>query len=587
MMRGREILEKGRFPIGFGVAFLFIQGIEQLYNVRSEGSLFSNSVMSMVLFGMASYGACQMLREGAERRTWKLSALTGAVFSAMVCMGHGLNYRDTMWLREVALATLLLWPMAVLLWKSLFWWLGCHMIPTTLGNATEKDFICSWVFLFLAWGIVLLASYPGIYAYDSGNQLNQYMFGEFSAHHPLLHTWLLGITMQLGMKCFHSSQAGALLYTLLQMAVLSAILSLVLYKLQKWGIPRWFRNLALLFYGFHPANSMMALAATKDTLFAGAVVLFVLQMLEITEDPEAYFASRKRSLLFAINVLAVLAFRNNAFHMLVLFFPFFAWSFRRQWKRAVVILGGCLILHIGITGPAYQALGIEEGDPREMCSVFMQTASRAYNLVYLDLTEEEKNGFYTVLTEEGMHAYLPHFADPVKAYFNGKEFFRNPKPFLKAWCSVGRRYTKLYIDGFMSNTLGYWYPGAALPDSSGLRYLEYEANGNGAEFSVEMRPKLKWLWRMYDKIGNEAAHQKIPVVSFLFSVGTFDWILLAGMFVLWQQKRYRLLLPLLPLATYLFTLFFGPVVALRYVFPIIVCLPVIGYVILKKEKSHG
>ncbi len=331
----------------------------------------------------------------------------------------------------------------------------------------------------------------------------------------------------------------------------------------------------------------MALAATKDTLFSGFMLLLVLQIWEMAREPQSFFSSGKKLLLFAGNLLGALAFRNNAFHMVLLFLPLFLWNFRRQWKRAVLVLGAVLALHLGITKAGYSLTGIEPGDPREMCSIFMQTAARAYNLVYLDLTEEEKEGFYTVIAEEGLQAYLPHFADPVKAYFDGKGFFENPFPFLKAWSSVGRRYTKLYVDAVLANNLGYWYPGAALPDSSGLVYLEYGAYGNGEEFAVKMEPKLPILWKIYDKIGNEAAHQKIPVISFLFSIGSFVWALLAGMLLVWRQKKYPALLPLLLLLAYLATLFLGPVVKLRYVYPIIVCLPVTVYLIFVKEEGNG
>ena len=88
----------------------------------------------------------------------------------------------------------------------------------------------------------------------------------------------------------------------------------------------------------------------------------------------------------------------------------------------------------------YGALGIEPSDPREMCSVLMQSAARVWNLDNQGLSEEEKEAFLSVIDEEGLNSYLSRFADPVKAYFNGKKFASDPGPFLKAWFSAGMRH---------------------------------------------------------------------------------------------------------------------------------------------------
>lgn len=104
----------------------------------------------------------------------------------------------------------------------------------------------------------------------------------------------------------------------------------------------------------------------------------------------------------------------------------------------------------------------------------MQSAARVYNLDYQGLTEEEKTAFLSVIEEEGMRSYMSRFADPVKAYFNGKKFVQNPGPFLKAWFSAGWRHKKIYIDSFLANSFGYWYPGNSIEDTEhGRDYFEY------------------------------------------------------------------------------------------------------------------
>lgn len=566
---------------------LLVFGIEFLYDIRSENSLFSNSVTAALIFGMAAYTAYRCLNQKKDKRSWILGGAAAAVFAVSMCMGHSLNYTETVWNTATFGAIVCIWPFLILLCASGLVGINRKAWTYEETNVSTRQILLYAGVLLLLWLPTLLASWPGIYGYDSEFQLNQYFHGDFNSHHPVLHTLLVGSTMKLGLALGGTPQAGAAVYTILQLLIMAGILAFVVYKLQKKGTPKWFCFIMLGFYGLHPANSMSVISCTKDTIFAGLMILLVMELLEMTEEPERFWHSWKRVAYFAVLLLLVMAFRNNAFHMLLLFVPFFVWAFRKYWKRAVLVLCGCLALHAGITGPGYEALGIQKGSPREMCSVLMQTAARAYNLVYLDLTEEEKEGFYSIIDEDGLKSYLPRFADPVKAYFDGEKFVEEPGQFLKAWTSVGMRHTKIYVDAFLTNNLGYWYPGAMLPNNSGNHYVEYWANGNSADLKVEMRPVLKGLYHLYDQLCNESMHQHIPVISFLLPIGTFVWVLFAGFLVLIHRRLYKRMIPILPLLLYLGTLFLGPVVAMRYAFPIIVCTPIILYLMLIKEKQHG
>jgi hypothetical protein len=283
------------------------------------------------------------------------------------------------------------------------------------------------------------------------------------------------------------------------------------------------------------------------------------------------------------------AFRNNAFHTFLLCIPVFLIVFRKHWKRMGLLILICLGLQLVYTGPVYGALGIEQGDPREMCSVLMQSAARAYNLDYLGLKEDEKEAFLSIIEEEGMESYLSWFADPVKAYFDGEKFVENPVPFMKAWVSVGLRHKKVYMDAFLANTYGYWYPGNCIPESnSGKDYFEYYCKDFREDVNVTMESKLPALSEFYRKIGNKSAFEEFPQVSWTFNLGTYTWILLFAILLLLYRRQYRELLLTAPLFMYFITTLLGPVVKMRYHYPLIACAPLILYLILRKtEPKEG
>ena len=96
---------------------------------------------------------------------------------------------------------------------------------------------------------MLLASWPGIFSYDSGWQLTGFVDGNVTGHHPILHTFLLGICRMAGRSLFGSNNAGALLYSLLQMMLLSAMYAYVCYYLKKKAGSRMAADRNLYFPG--------------------------------------------------------------------------------------------------------------------------------------------------------------------------------------------------------------------------------------------------------------------------------------------------------------------------------------------------
>lgn len=535
-----------------------------------------------------------------DRRAWIFGLLTGFLFAAMTACGASLHEADTIWRQSTLLWTLGLAPVFGILCMLLLQFLrqgdgsekpeGSMVEKKGSGSldraAKRRWFLMCWLLLFLSWVPVFLASWPGIFSYDCGWQLATYVEGTVNGHHPILHTFLLGICRDMGYALGGSNQTGAYIYSLIQMAVMSALYACVCLFLRKKQAPRWLQVLTFLFLAFHPVNGLMALCATKDSIFTAIFAVFLVQLLELVEEPEHFFASAGRQIAFVVTICFLFAFRNNGFHTILLCTPFLLLAFRKYWKRMEILLLICFCLYGLYTGPMYQALGIEKGDPREMCCVLMQSAARVYKKDNSGLTEEEKEAFLSIIEEEGMDSYLSWFADPVKAYFNGEKFAENPGPFLKAWISAGMRHKKIYIDSFLSNTYGYWYPGDTTREiKNGRDYFEYYCKDFQENIDVEMESKLPALSEFYRGIGNDSSFEQVPVVRLTFRLGTYTWLLIFTFVLLLYRKQYNRLILLVPLAAYFATNLLGPVVKMRYHYPLMACAPLILYLIWKRPSS--
>ena len=579
-------------------AFLAVCGINVLYQIRSESTMLSNSVTAMLMFGAFLCVGIQFLKKEGNRRLWICGAAGGILFAALTVWGFSLNYTDTIWNPRVLPAFLCLPPFfAICVSTGLRALAGMpekeadKLTSAYISHAdgptayfiaysfpVRRFYWFCFAVLFLSWIPVLLASWPGIFSYDCGWQLAAVVDRAWTAHHPILHTAMLWLTRELGRALTGSNQTGALLYSLLQMVLMSALYAEICLYLRQKKAPKWLWIGALLFFGFHPVNSLMALCATKDSLFTAVFAVLVVQLLRMAEYPEVFFACRRRQLLFCVNVFFLFAFRNNGFHTFLFCIPFLLWAYRRYWKKMLLLCVICLGLYGIYTGPVYSAFGIEPGDPREMCSVLMQSAARVYSLDSSGLTEEQREGIRSMIDEEGLNSYMSRFADPVKAYFHGKEFAENPLPFLKTWVSVGRSHKKMYVDSFLAGTFGYWYPGNSIEDTgSGRDYFEYYCKEFREDVDVTMESRIPALSEFYRKIGNEASFQKVPIVAATFNLGAYTWLWLFTMLLLLYSRQWRQLIVMAPFTGYFLTNLLGPVVKMRYHYPFIACAPLLLY----------
>lgn len=270
--------------IAAAAAFLAVVGFNLLYGIRGESTMFSNSVFCIAVFGAFLFLNLHVLSQNPDRRTLLYGLAGGIPAAAMTCMGCALNYTDTIWHGRVLFAILCLTP----------FFCGCVSLALIFleegMNAPWKNqkpgrrwFLVCWLLLFLLWTPVLLASWPGIFSYDCGWQLTSFVDGEITGHHPILHTYLLGVCRLAGRFFFGSNNAGAALYSLIQMMLMSAMYAYVCYYLKKHQAPEWLQIGTFIFLGIHPVNSLMALCATKDSIFTGIFAVFLVQLFEMAE----------------------------------------------------------------------------------------------------------------------------------------------------------------------------------------------------------------------------------------------------------------------------------------------------------------
>ena len=303
---------------------------------------------------------------------------------------------------------------------------------------TKCIYFILFIIIFASWIPAFLAYYPGICSYDITTQTSQIFTGVYTKHHPPIHTFLIKLCFMIGNNISINPIA---IYSILQMIFLAAVLAKMIKMLINKKVNNWIILLGLLFVTINPIISIFSMITTKDVCFTGFLILFILEIIKLLENPEKYFKSPFNWLKYILFVILTCLFRNNAVYAIILSTPLFMIVLKRYWKEVLIMTILALCGFYFIFNNVYDALNIKDVTPKEMLSVPIQQISRviAYHDNELsDKTKKEINKFlpYNDISKK----YNPRFADPTKSLFNNDYYDENKTEFFKLWLKLFKKY---------------------------------------------------------------------------------------------------------------------------------------------------
>lgn len=462
-------------------------------------------------------------------------------------------------------------------------------------KTTVKLFFLSFGIILLCWIPVFLAYYPAIMSYDFHRQSQDAWRGWiwFTTHHPLIHTALIRWFLLLG-DAIGSFQVAMALFSIMQMLVLSSVYAYSCTMITRLTGKKWPMWVATAWFALLPFHPVMALSMTKDTLFTGFMVLFVVLMLEYRMAT----TQKKRILLYiALIIIGVLAlmFRNNAAYAFLAFALFYI-LFTKKQRLQILLLCVAVLLGSHIVKETMQkSMEARDGNSIEMYSIPLQQMCRTGANHFGYLTEDDHFSLNYYVPEEYWLGYMPHIADSLKSSvaLSTHITWQNDVPsFIKTWVRLGVKYPNDYLDAFLAMTQGYWFIDdmshaevLGFGEDTNLGFLyTFNASKSDVFEGVESHSYLPGLLKIYQKIVNGNSYQYWPVLRLLFKPAFYTWIfLLCIMSVSYLKEKNKVILYLFPFM-YLMTLLLGPVVNFRYVYPVISTIPFfIAWVFSKKD----
>ncbi|MDE5974205.1 MAG: hypothetical protein K2G73_06000 [Eubacterium sp.] len=471
----------------------------------------------------------------------------------------------------------------------------------------KKVFIKLTLIMIACWVPYMIIMAPGSMGTDTRDQFAQILGnGEMSwspgtvprkptdilltNHHPVAHTLLLGIFLKFG-ELIGSYFAGIELYCVLQSCVFAAALTYSVIKLQEYGMSERLAKIVYLFFTLCPLFPLWGMTTFKDTPFAIMLLVVTILLYDAFKMPEKFTKSKYWVLAAALFVLLLV--RNNSFYMLLLLLPFAVIHFRKDKKFVIkvisVMLIPLLIFKVGFTGVAFKVAGVNNGSPREMLSVPFQQTARYIVEFENEITPEEEMNIRTILgggeltLAEIAAEYVPDRSDPVKGEYNKYATTEDLLNYFKTWFAQLVKHPACYVEAFLNLNFS-WFSSESNHDA-----IIY--NGNTDETipdyleGLDNPEVLDGARSAVSQMVN--ALDRIPVISCLFEFSFYTWCYVVIFLAMLMRKRYTELLVCLPIFANYAICFVGPVAYMRYVIPMIVCIPFVIFITFSRRKNNN
>ena len=508
------------FIITYGVGYM-LKGAVNLYTI-------TNSVFSVPLFALI--GVLVWKTRIYSPRFWKC-VLPVSIFFAMSLV-IGSNILTTGFSRINHGSTWAAIVSGTLFWEYMANFLAAKIKPLTAFVNYEPVFLINikthlkshyflkcWSLILLAWIPVWIATYPGIYGYDSIYQVMDYAKGTINTHHPWIHTYILGFCIYTVGNYLGNIKYGMAIYCVGQMVILSGCFAFIMALLRKIPIPGYLEMIILAYFMFMPTNPLMAISSTKDIPFAAFFI--ILWGCCIVFAKNGGIGSLRGWMIAFVMIVLCFIFRNNGIYVVIgtLLSGIILFKWKNKFKFLILLIISTLAFGL-YTGPLRNWAGVEK-EPngiREAMSIPCVQLSRVATYNKKVTTEEIKEikkyipAYYTYSkNQQGI-------SDIMKNSFNYKLFMKKPGEFALLWGKLGLKYPVTYFDAAARLSIGLWYPDMNERDSQAYHpYWEYDPDSNidRSKWIFVERANPAWtnsIANFYRHLTYQNSYQRYPLV---------------------------------------------------------------------------
>lgn len=557
----------------------------QVLNLKENTLGFTNSIFAVFVWLLCLYAVNRSLQtiDLKDRRGWMISGILSLLFTTAMLFGVRLdavgnvNFKDwRLWI-SLPVLTCLFMILVRKFWDFLSGMeerknkLAEHIKMPDVPKKTAKYVnLLTFLFMLLCWLPVLLAVYPGFFVYDAQEEWLQVASRTFTTHHPLVHVLMLGGIICAVHKVTGSYNLGIACYMVVQMMVVSGVFTYLLSFMRKRKVSKAVRLISLLYFAFFPVIVMFTLCSAKDALFTAALLLLLLTFLDMGSSEEAFFASKGKMIFFILSAVAMMLFRKNGVYAFAVMVPILLIYHKKYLKKLTVLLAVIFLSYFVINTGLTVVFHAQGGENQEILTVPIQQLARTYKFNREVFEPEDIETLHEILPEEALVLYNPKLSDPVKVHFQNETFAADKSRYVGLWVRIGLKKPLSYINAWLMNSYGFWYPDTVIDVYSGntvftftyadSSYFGYEVEEPGFRDS-----KIPWLDEAYRKLALEISQEKIPIYSMLYSPGGIFWGIAFVFAYMLYRRKYHIVIPYMMVLAVWLTVLLGPTYLPRYV----------------------
>lgn len=576
----------------------------QILNLKENMLGFTNSIFSVFVWLLCLYAVNLSLCtiDIRDIRGWRIAGILSFLFTAAMLFGTRLdnvgnvNFKDWKFWISLPVLTCMFTILIRKFWNVLTNMekkereLSDHIkVPDSPKAAVKFSGVLIFAFLILCWLPVLLAVYPGFFVYDAQDEFLQVASRTFTMHHPLVHVLLLGGIICAVHKVTDSYNLGIACYIVFQMPVIAGCFTYLISYLRKKKVSRILRFLAVIYFAFFPVVVMFTLCSAKDALFTAGLLLLLICMLEMGISDETFFASKSKMAFFVISALVMLLFRLNGVYALLLVTPMLLIVYKKYLRKMCVLLIIIFLSYFLISGILTAVLHAQNTENQEILTVPIQQLARTYKFNQEVFDAEDIETLHEVLPEEALVLYNPKLSDPVKYHFKNDAYSKDRFKYVKLWLKIGLRKPLAYINAWLANSYGFWYPDTIINVYTGntvftFTYQDSSYFGYEVELPGVRDSKIPWLDEVYRRLSLEIEQEKIPLLSMIYSPGCLFWYFAFVFSYVLYRKKYHILVPYSMVLCVWLTVILGPTYLPRYVLIFWFGLPLFAAIMLEERK---
>lgn len=461
----------------------------------------------------------------------------------------------------------------------------------------RRDFFKLYVILLFFAFLGFLALYPGVYGYDAGYEIMQIQYEDvnITTHFSVVYSYVLYGFVNLGNMCFHSYTIGFAIYSFVQMCIMTFITTKICVFCYKIAGSKKMLVASTLFFCFFPLHIIMMVSSAQDTLFCGLLALLVIEAYNIVCESDVFWSKGSNMIRFVGIMFLMFLLRNNGLYIMLVPMALTVFLVKKYKIKTLALFCISITLFFVYKGPILSRINVVEADTlREMSSIPCQQIARSYvykNDVY---TEEEKttlNNIFSYRQGELFEYYTINqcISDSVKVTIDEKYVKENITDVVKLYFNNLIEDPENYVEGFLFNSLGFWYPNKVYPDTRMYHpYIEYDMldakKWNERYVEIERHSLNPIYNKLLSLVVEKNFFNRVPIISSVFSCGTYFLILFFSVVYIIRVRKLRLVYPLSILIGYYLTLLLSPVCIFRYCYAFVLCAPImISILIMNKD----